>query len=94
MSLGLLFIVIGNFMPKIRDNYFTGVRTPWTLANPVVWRKTHRLSGIMWVIGGLLIALGAFMPKVLSVSMIITALVIAIIVPYVYSWLISRRIRA
>ncbi|MEI2395082.1 SdpI family protein [Paenibacillus phytohabitans] len=94
VSLGLLFIVIGNFMPQIRDNYFTGVRTPWTLANPVVWRKTHRLSGIMWVIGGLLIALGAFMPKALSVSMIITALVIAIIVPYVYSWLISRRIKA
>lgn len=94
VSLGLLFIVIGNFMPQIRDNYFTGVRTPWTLANPVVWRKTHRLSGIMWVIGGLLIALGAFMPKALSVSMIITALVIATIVPYVYSWLISRRIKA
>lgn len=48
---------------------------------------------MMWVIGGLLIALGAFMPKVLSVSMIITALVIAIIVPYVYSWLISRKIK-
>ncbi|AIQ60949.1 SdpI family protein [Paenibacillus borealis] len=94
VSLGLLFIVIGNFMPQIRDNYFTGVRTPWTLANPEVWRKTHRLSGIMWVIGGLLIALGAFMPKALSISMIITALVIATIVPYVYSWLISRGIKA
>ena len=91
VSMGILFAFIGNFMPQIRDNYFTGVRTPWTLANPEVWRKTHRFSGIMWVAGGLLIALGAFMPKTLSVSMIIAALVLVIVLPYVYSWIISRR---
>lgn len=91
VSVGILFAVIGNFMPQIRDNYFTGVRTPWTLANPEVWRKTHRFSGMTWVAGGLLIAIGAFMPKTLSVSMIIAALVLVIVLPYVYSWIISRR---
>lgn len=91
VSVGILFAVIGNFMPQIRDNYFMGVRTPWTLANPEVWRKTHRFSGIMWVAGGLLIAIGAFMPKTLSVSMIIAALLLVIVLPYVYSWIISRR---
>ncbi|MCE3203233.1 SdpI family protein [Paenibacillus sonchi] len=94
VAIGLLFIVVGNFMPQIRDNYFTGIRTAWTLASPEVWRKTHRFSGVMWMIGGLLIALGAFLPKSLSISMIIAALVIAIILPFAYSWLISTRSRA
>ncbi|KWX77843.1 hypothetical protein AMQ84_11430 [Paenibacillus riograndensis] len=94
VAIGLLFIVVGNFMPQIRDNYFTGIRTAWTLASPEVWRKTHRFSGVMWMIGGLLIGLGAFLPKSLSISMIIAALVIAIILPFAYSWLISSRTRA
>ncbi|WP_339251279.1 SdpI family protein [Paenibacillus sp. FSL P2-0136] len=93
VSVGLLLAVIGNFLPQIRDNYFTGIRTPWTLHNPAVWRRTHRFSGRMWVSGGLLIALAAFMPVMLSISMIITALVIMIIVPIVYSWLISRSVK-
>ncbi|WP_339311599.1 SdpI family protein [Paenibacillus sp. FSL M7-0896] len=93
VSVGLLLAVIGNFLPQIRDNYFTGVRTPWTLHNPAVWRRTHRFSGRMWVTGGLLIALAAFMPATLSISMIITALVIMTIVPIVYSWLISRSVK-
>ncbi|CQR58259.1 SdpI family protein [Paenibacillus riograndensis] len=94
VAIGLLFIVVGNFMPQIRDNYFTGIRTAWTLASPEVWRKTHRFSGVMWMIGGLLIALGAFLPQSLSISMIIAALVIAIILPFAYSWLISSRTKA
>ncbi|MEK3717513.1 MULTISPECIES: SdpI family protein [unclassified Paenibacillus] len=93
VSVGLLLAVIGNFLPQIRDNYFTGIRTPWTLNDPAVWRRTHRFSGRMWVTGGLLIALGAFMSTTLSVSMIIAALVIMIILPIVYSWLISRRVK-
>ncbi|MEK3838252.1 MULTISPECIES: SdpI family protein [unclassified Paenibacillus] len=94
VSVGLLLAVIGNFLPQIRDNYFTGIRTPWTLHDPAVWRRTHRFSGRMWVSGGLLIALAAFMPVTLSISMIITALVIMIILPIVYSWLISRSVKA
>ncbi|MEK8216267.1 MULTISPECIES: SdpI family protein [unclassified Paenibacillus] len=94
VAVGLLFIVIGNYMPQVKDNYFTGIRTPWTLASPEVWRKTHRFSGFMWMLGGLLIALGAFMPKTMSISMIIAALLIATIIPYIYSWFTSQRMKA
>ncbi|WP_379162962.1 SdpI family protein [Paenibacillus sp. sgz5001063] len=93
IALGLLFVVVGNFMPQIRDNYFTGIRTAWTLASPEVWRKTHRFSGRIWMIGGLLMVLGAFLPKSLSISMIIAALVMVILLPLAYSWLISSRSR-
>ncbi|WP_340025793.1 SdpI family protein [Paenibacillus sp. FSL K6-1096] len=93
-GLGLMLAVIGNFMPQIRDNYFIGIRTPWTLANPVVWQRTHRFSGKIWVAGGVLLALAAFMPGALSPGTVIAALIIIALVPVVYSWMISRGAKA
>lgn len=53
--LGVLFMVIGNYLPKLRHNYTTGIKLPWTLADEEVWNKTHRISGPVWMIGGLLL---------------------------------------
>ena len=53
-AVGILFCVLGNYMPKFKPNYFVGIRTPWTLASENVWRRTHRLSGLLWFFGGLL----------------------------------------
>jgi uncharacterized membrane protein len=89
-----MFIALGNYMPQVKDNYLFGVRTAWTLSSPEVWRKTHRLSGRMWMIGGLLIFGGAFWSGVLCQALIITALVLAIIVPVLYSWIISRQLKS
>ena len=94
VALGLMFIAIGNYMPQVKDNYLFGVRTAWTLASPEVWRKTHRLSGAMWMIAGLLIAIGGVLTGTLSIILIVTALVLAIVVPILYSWVISRQLKA
>jgi len=51
----LVFIVIGNYCAKLRPNYFTGIRTPWTLENPETWRATHRIGGRILVFGSLLL---------------------------------------
>lgn len=93
-AVGVMFIALGNYMPQVKDNYLFGVRTAWTLSSPEVWRKTHRLSGRMWMIGGLLIFGVAFLSGVLSQALIITALVLAIIVPVLYSWIISRQLKS
>jgi uncharacterized membrane protein len=76
---GLLFAVLGNFMSKLRPNYFVGIRTPWTLESKDVWVKTHRLGGPLMValgvvvmLAGLLlppnIVLFVFLPAVLGYS--------------------------
>lgn len=93
-AIGVMFLAIGNYMPQVKDNYLFGVRTAWTLASPEVWRKTHRLSGGMWMLGGLLILTGAFLSGVWSQVLTITALVLAIIVPIIYSWIISRQLKS
>ncbi|MEG0020473.1 MAG: SdpI family protein [Oscillospiraceae bacterium] len=53
MMVSVLIIMFGNYLPKCKHNYMLGIRTPWTLASEEVWNKTHRFSGPVWVIGGL-----------------------------------------
>ncbi|HVY72096.1 MAG TPA: SdpI family protein, partial [Verrucomicrobiae bacterium] len=53
-AVALLFVVLGNYMTKLRPNHHVGIRTPWTLASEEVWRKTHRVGGPLMVISGLL----------------------------------------
>lgn len=93
-AVGIMFLALGNYMPQVKDNYLFGVRTAWTLASPEVWRKTHRLSGGMWMVGGVLIFAGAFLSGVWSQVLIIAALVLAIVVPILYSWIISRQLKS
>lgn len=59
--IGILFIVMGNYLPATKPNYFVGIRTPWTLENDLVWRKTHRLGGKLFIINGLLIIASLFL---------------------------------
>lgn len=60
VGIGVLFIILGNYMGKIRPNYMFGVRTPWTLASDLAWNKTHRLAGWLFVLLGLLTILSTF----------------------------------
>ena len=53
--IALLFIILGNYLPKSRVSDTIGIRLPWTVNNPEVWRKTHRMAGYLWLIGGLVL---------------------------------------
>lgn len=89
-GLGLLFFVMGNFLGKVRKNFFLGIRTPWTLASDEVWGRTHRLGGRVFVIIGILMFLGAFVR--IPTTWLTALIVIGALVPVVYSYVIYRRI--
>ncbi len=85
--LGSLFAVMGNYFQSIKPNYFIGIRTPWTLENEDVWRKTHQLGGKMWLVGGLAIILsGLFLKESISFIIMIAITLCIVIVPVVYSY--------
>jgi uncharacterized membrane protein len=86
--LGLLFAALGNYFQTVRPNYFIGIRTPWTLESEHTWKKTHRLGGRMWMAGGVLIALLAFIIPDKSIFMTAFFIIIIImsLVPVVYSY--------
>lgn len=62
LLVGLLFILIGNFMPQIRFNYSFGIRLPWTLASEEVWRRTHRLGGYIFIALGIVFITTSLLP--------------------------------
>lgn len=91
-GLGLLFIILGNYMPKIKANYFMGIRTPWTLANETVWARTHRFGGKVFFIGGIIIAASAFAPSSIRVVLLIASIFCIAIVPIVYSYAVYKKV--
>jgi len=88
-AVGVLYIVLGNWMGKITRNFFFGIRTPWTLADSTVWDRTHRLAGPLVMLAGLG-AIGAALFSPLSgVAALLIGSAIAFGVPVIYSWRIS-----
>lgn len=93
-SLGLLFLVIGNYMPKMKQNPTLGIRLPWTLANEENWNRTHRLGGKAWVAGGLVLLLCCLLPGAAMVAGMMAAILVLAVVPCVYSyWLYRKQVR-
>lgn len=90
VSVGVLFMIIGNFLGKVRKNFFLGIRTPWTLASDEVWAKTHRLGGWCFVIAGAIMAIGSVSGP--RIGWVIGLVVTVALAPVVYSYFAYRRI--
>ena len=86
--LGLVFIAIGNYLPKCKQNYTIGIKIPWTLASEENWNRTHRLSGWVWVGGGIVMMLAGFFDA-FWVTMVVVA--IMVLVPLIYSYILHRK---
>ncbi|MDN4526851.1 SdpI family protein [Fictibacillus fluitans] len=61
--LGLLFIILGNYMQQVKPNWFIGIKTPWTLSDEEVWKKTHRFSAKLFFATGIIILLSLLAPS-------------------------------
>jgi uncharacterized membrane protein len=95
--LGILFIILGNYMPKLKQNSLSGFRTKHTLSDENVWFKTQRFAGKVWIIGGIIMiivsAASANASYVFSLSLGIIFPIIVVILPYVYSSKIADNIK-
>ena len=90
MGFGLLFIVVGNYMPKIRQNSFMGIRVKWTLENEANWNASHRFGGKIWVAGGFACLAGAMLPVKAMGAVFPVVLVTVTLAPIVYSYYYSK----
>jgi uncharacterized membrane protein len=92
-AMSLLFIVMGLFLPKIKKNYFVGIKTPWTLASEESWNKTHALGGKLFVLAGAASLLGLFF-KGEAMWILILLVIAAVIIAFVYSYIVYRKVEA
>ena len=87
LLIGLGFSAFGLYMPKLKQNYFVGMRLPWTLENKDNWDATHLFAGKVWTIGGLIVALCAIFFNGITQMVIFFSLVfIIVILPVIFSY--------
>lgn len=92
LFMGVLFLIIGNYMPQIRSNYTFGIKTPWAIENEYVWKKTHQAGGVVFCLMGLFFLVSAFFTSRIFAGLMIGFLLVSSIGLYLYSYLIYRNI--
>lgn len=93
LAIGLLFLIIGNMMPKFKSNFYFGIKTPWTLSSEEVWHKTHRLGGKCFFLAGLLLLVCPFLPlkATFTYTLTLICVLIASLIPTIMSYLWWRQ---
>ena len=89
--MGVMFIVIGNYMPKMRQNPTLGIKIRWTLDSEANWNATHRFAGKLWTVIGVVMLFGIFVPFDWIVFVLIGVIALAVIIPTVYSYLFYKQ---
>jgi uncharacterized membrane protein len=92
---GALFVVLGNYLPKNRQNDIVGIRLPWTLDDCDNWNKTHRMAGILWIVCGIIMIVLAFLPLTITAKTVLFLANVALIVvvPVFYSYFFHSKNR-
>ena len=86
--IGLVLAIVGNYLPKCKQNYTIGIKIPWTLNSEENWNKTHRFAGWLWTVCGLVIILTGFFGGFVIFFGIVLLMVLA---PFVYSYILHRK---
>lgn len=89
--LGVLFIALGNYLPKCRRNYTIGIKVPWALDSEENWNATHRFAGKVWVVGGILVMFSALLPVKAGSWVILASALLMGALPVGYSYLYYRK---
>jgi len=91
ISVFLLFTLLGNYMGTVRQNYFIGIKVPWTLNSEEVWIRTHKMAGKLWFWGGI-VGVAALLVIKDPIFVLIPVILVIIVVPVVYSYIIYQKI--
>ena len=88
LFVGIIFVVVGNYLPKCRQNYTVGIKVPWTLNSEENWNKTHRFAGFLWTIVGIVMIIAVLLGYY---KVIIPCAIVMAIVPIVYSFILYKK---
>ncbi len=92
--IGVMFLFMGNYLPKTTRNRTMGIKLRWTVGNDENWQKTHRLGGRIWVAGGIMLILSAFLGIEFAIGVMIAVIAVCVIAPTVYSYRLYKKHQA
>lgn len=90
LIVGLILIFVGNYLPKVPTTWFVGIRNPWTLSDKNVWNRTHRFTGIVYILSGFVFIFGALL-NFINLFIVIMTIVICLVIPHVYSYFLYKQ---
>jgi len=85
---GVVIVIVGNYLPKCKQNYTIGIKIPWTLNSEENWNKTHRFAGFLWTVGGLIVVLTGFIG---GFWMFLPVVIVMVAAPMIYSYMLFKR---
>ena len=91
VGIGIMFIAMGNYMPQIRSNYSFGIKTPWAIHSEWVWKKTHAMGGIVFIVMGLCFLLFGILRKPWLGNLAFAVTIGGTIWLYIYSYLLYKK---
>jgi len=83
---GILFIIIGSYLPKFKQNYTIRIKLPWTLNDEANWNATHKFCSKFWIIAGILLAICGFLPANIFIWMFFGIIILITVIPFIYSY--------
>lgn len=89
LTVGVIFIITGNYLPKVPTTWFVGIRNPWSLSDKDIWNMTHRFTGMLYIIAGFLFILSSLL-NFINMYLIVSLVAFCIIVPHLYSFILFK----
>lgn len=89
--IGIMFVGIGNYLPKVKQNFWFGIKLPWTYASETVWAKTHRVGGWAFMLSGALFIAGTFLPPPVNFVLPLSGMLISLAATSVYSYMVYKK---
>lgn len=90
VAVGIVLIALGNYMPKIGQNYTFGCKTPWALADEHCWHRTQRMGGFVFVGAGTITLICALLPTMAAFAVMMTAILGGTLWIFAYSFLVFK----
>ena len=87
--IGIVFMVIGNYLPKTKQSYTVGIKIPWTLNSEENWNRTHRFAGFIWILAGLVAVISAWLP--FRGPLFVVIIIVTGVLPCVYSYILYKK---
>lgn len=91
IAFGVMFILIGNYMPKATRNRYFGIKIKWTLDSEENWTATHRFAGRVWFFGGFAVMVTAILPEGVMIPVFLSMIFILVFAPMIYSYVFYRK---
>ena len=88
IMVGIMFIILGNYVHKVKQNYTVGMKLPWTLNSEENWNRTNRMTGWILILSGLLFLMNSLL---LKTEIVLAVILLVILVPMIYSFILYKK---